>query len=96
MKKETNKIKISPIRQIILPNGFIVRVQNYKEILQEVEKSTLEETISNFQRDLFPEKELEIWENIAKVYQLNTADNPEWTIEEKNEAFGIILKSSVG
>lgn len=44
------------IRQEVLPAGFIERVQKFKEILKEVETTGVEETVSNFQRDLNPEK----------------------------------------
>ncbi|HNY35984.1 MAG TPA: hypothetical protein PLD14_01670 [Candidatus Pacearchaeota archaeon] len=94
-KIKINKIQLSPIRQTILPEGFIVRVQKYKEILKEVEKTSLEETISNFQRDLNPERELAIWENIAYMYQTTNKDYPNLSIEKKKEAFGLILKSSL-
>jgi hypothetical protein len=96
MKKiKIDKIQFSPIRQTILPEGFILRVQKYKEILKEVETTSLEETISNFQRDLNPESELAIWENIAYAYQTTNKNYPNLPIEKKKEAFGFILKSSL-
>jgi hypothetical protein len=101
MKKVMKKVKLSelkmgPVRQDILPEGFIVRVQKYKEILREVETSPLEQAINCFQRDLHPERELQIWENIASAYKLSSKNNPEWTLEEKKEAFGELLLASLG
>lgn len=101
MKKVMKKVKLSelimgPVRQDTLPEGFIARVQKYKEILQEVETSSLEEAINNFQRDWHPEKELLIWENIANTYELSSKNNPNWTLEEKKKAFGELLLASLG
>ena len=67
-----------------------------KEILREVETSPLEQAINCFQRDLHPEKELLIWENISSSYELNAKNNPEWTIAEKEKAFGKLLLASLG
>jgi hypothetical protein len=101
MKKSKMKVRLSelrqgPVRQDILPEGFIVRVQKYKEILREVETSSLEEAINNFQRDWHPERELLIWENIANAYELSSKNNPNWTSEEKKKAFGELLLASLG
>ena len=85
---KTNKLKLSELRpeianRRILPDGFIQRVINYKEKLKEVEGSSLEQTIDNFQRDLNPELELCIWEQIADLYQNKVVKN--WSIERKIE-----------
>lgn len=74
-----------------LPASFITRVQKYKEILKEVETISLEETVANFQRDINPESELIIWENIAKQYKLNVTNNPKWTIADKKKELGRLL-----
>lgn len=91
-----SKIKIGPIRQAVLPEGFILRVQKLKEVLKEVETTSLETTISNFQRDLHPENELAIWEAIAQYYASMTKGNPKLTLPEKKKAFGDILRASLG
>lgn len=95
------QIKISditsgPIRQEVLPEGFIVRVQKFKEILKEVETFSLEETISNFQRDHNPEKELAIWEHIASKYSECLSNNPEMDADQRRQIYSVILKSTMG
>jgi hypothetical protein len=94
-KVKLSEIKMGPIRQVVLPDGFIVRVQKYKEILKEVETSTIEEAISNFQRDLYPETELLIWESIAHCYKIGLETNPKWSIATKKKVFSNILKSTL-
>jgi len=94
-KNKLSELKLGPIRDEILPDGFIFRVQKYKEKIREVEKTSIEETVSNFQRDLYPEEELKIWEKIAKEYQVANKDNPKWTTTEKKEHFGKLLLSTM-
>jgi hypothetical protein len=90
-KIKLSELQISPIRHEKLPDGFIERVQKYKEILREVEKTSLEEDISNFQRDLWPTAELIIWEKIASDYAKDCKNKPEWTLAKKKELFGKLL-----
>lgn len=92
---DIKKIKKSGIRHEQLPDGFIARVQEYKEILKEVETSSLEETITNFQRDLFPESELLLWENIAILYQAQIRENPNSSLERKKQIFRDIFSNFV-
>jgi len=97
MKKiKISDLKISPIRQEVLPKGFIMRVKKMKKILREVETSSLEEAVSNFQRDLCPQKELLIWENIAISYKAISQSNPNLTLKEKRKVFSDILIDSLG
>lgn len=92
---DISSIKKSGIRHEVLPDGFIARVLKYKEILKEVETSSLEETISNFQRDMFPDTELNVWESIATCFDLHCQNNPYWTLEQKKQAFIELLTSSL-
>lgn len=99
---KTKRIKIKDIKvdgtikTPLLPSGFINRVQRFKKILSEVEKTTLEQTINNFQQDQHPERELRIWEEIASSYKDFIEVNPDLTIEEKKEVFSITLRLSMG
>ena len=93
-KVKVSELKLGPIRNEVLPEGFIFRVQRYKEKLKEVETISLEETISNFQRDLHPERELRIWEVIAEQYEAETKANPNWTLKKKKDYLGKLLFST--
>jgi hypothetical protein len=75
MKVKLSQLKPNEIQNPILPKGFIERVIKYKTTLGEVENSTLEEAVSNFQRDAEPEKELKIWEKITEKYQSLIKEN---------------------
>lgn len=89
------ELKLGEIKQEVLPEGFIKRVLDFKEILKEVETSSLEETVSNFQRDLNPENELLIWESIASCFKLSCESNPNWTSKKRKEAFAELLISTM-
>ncbi|OGG41928.1 hypothetical protein A2837_01840 [Candidatus Kaiserbacteria bacterium RIFCSPHIGHO2_01_FULL_46_22] len=92
-KIKLSNLKFGPIRNEVLPEGFILRVQKYKNKLKEVETSSLEETISNFQRDLHPEDELKVWEVIAELYETKARAN--WTNKERKECFKKLLLSTM-
>lgn len=97
--KQVNIKDISPngpIRTPLLPEGFIERVRKFKKILEEVETTTLEHTVLNFQRDNDPEKELRIWEHIADTYQKFINENSNFSLEQKKEALKVILGLSMG
>lgn len=98
MKIKFNDIKIgNTIRTPLLPMGFIERVQEYKKILSEVEKTTIEETILNFQKDDHPEKELVIWEYITSNYQnFMKAHKEDFTLEAKKDVLRVLLGLSAG
>ena len=92
---DMSKIKLSGIRYEVLPEGFVYRIVTFKEALKEVETSSLEETVSNFQRDLSPEGELLIWENIANLYLAEIKKKSDTKLEFKKKMFEKILKSTM-
>jgi hypothetical protein len=95
-KMKVSDIKMSGLRHEKLPEGFIKRVIEYKKILKEVEQTSLEEAVSNFQRDLNPESELVIWEAIANFYQGKLKDYPKASLEDKKEVFKKALLYTMG
>lgn len=99
MQTKTVKIKDinlnSPIQSPLLPNGFIERIRKFKEILAEVETTSLEQTILNFQHDKHPERELIIWEYIASVYEKFTTANPDLNLAEKKDVLAVALNLSM-
>ena len=88
--------KQNVIQNPILPRGFIERVIRYKAVLGEVENSTIEEAVSNFQKDKNPERELKIWEKIAKTYQSFIEKKKISDFAQKQEVFRFILGKSMG
>lgn len=79
-----------------LPADFVYRVKRYKQILNEVDKTNLEETLNAFKRDLYPTRELEIWESIAKYYSDVVKINPKMKLDQKKELFKKALVWTLG
>ena len=96
MKVKLSELKQNEIQNPILPNGFIKRVIDYKAILGDIENSTIEEAVNNFQRDKEPEKELQIWEKITNLYQSFIAENKITDFTQKKDIFRTILGKSMG
>lgn len=93
---ETSDMQEGPIRHSKLSDGFVVRVKNYKQVLAEVETSSIEETLNDFQRDLNPENELRVWEKIASAYQWSVIANAGLTQMGKEDVFAVLLGLSTG
>ena len=98
---ELKKINISDIKQgdvrhAILPDELVERIKKFKELLGDVDKSTLDETIDNFKRDMHPEKEVRIWEHIASVYNAYITEKSITDFATRREIFSIILRLSMG
>jgi hypothetical protein len=94
-----NKIKIFNSKIIsgkedMLPDEFVKRIINYKERLKEVEVTALEDTIKDFNDDMYPEIELCIWENIAEKYEKSIKSLPNLDIEGKKGLFKKLLQES--
>src|SRR6266436_6156283 len=85
-----------PIQDAVLPDDFIDRVRTFKAVLSDVDRTTLEETIDNFKRDMHPEEELAIWERIANTYQLFISHNPTTDLAIRKEIFAVLLGASMG
>ena len=93
---ETKVFKISdlhpgPIRHEELAPDLIDRIKAFKLVLGDVETSSLEATIENFQRDMHPEREVEIWERIANVFQTFTTRHAITEFQTRSDVFGVLL-----
>lgn len=86
-------IQSGPIRHKKLPKLLIERIKQFKTILSEVETTPLDETLNGFKRDMQPEREVQIWEVIAKIYKENT--NETMSLAEKKEIFKNLLLSTM-
>jgi hypothetical protein len=66
-KVRLKKLKEGPIRHHDLPAALLVRIQNIWFATRDFMSVSLEKTIENFQRDLRPQHEVEIWEKIISA-----------------------------
>src|ERR1700692_971332 len=85
-----------PIRHPILPDNFIGRIKRFKEILGDVDASSIEATVDNFKRDAHPENELAIWERIASTFQTFLSHNPTSDPAIRKDIFAVLVGVSMG
>jgi len=93
---ETKKFKVSdlrpgPIRHEDLAPDLVDRIKALKQVLGDVEPSSLEATIENFRRDMHPEREVDIWERIARHYQNFTTKHAITEFQARSDVFGVLL-----
>jgi hypothetical protein len=84
-----------PIRYTPLPHTILYRIARLHAALHDVMPLSLEELIDQFRREQNPEKELIMWEAIARVYTAYT-DRVQLNDDQRIRALRIILGSSVG
>jgi hypothetical protein len=88
-------IEDGPIQHEKLPQELLDRIINFKEILIEVEKTPIDQTIENFKKDTHPESEVEVWEHIARAYHAHTTTQPDITLDKKKEIYKAIFLLSL-
>ena len=82
-----------PIRHDKLDPELVDRIKVFSPIVADLYPQTLEQWIDGFRRDLNPESEVAIWENIANA--LATFDHERnLTIDARREAFALLLQRS--
>ncbi len=82
-----------PIVHDELSDLQISRITAVQRTFAEVDGTPLEKWLEDFQRDRNLDREIEIWEAMAKPYAAFTSQ-PGTTPEMKNEAFGLLLQRS--
>ena len=85
----------SPVVHDTLSQVQIEKIKKIQIAFQEVNPSTLEETIINFKRDQHPDSEIAVWLTMADVYEKFTSIRTSLDIEKKKEAYELILIRSM-
>ncbi|TDW52041.1 poly(ADP-ribose)glycohydrolase PARG [Flavobacterium sp. 270] len=89
-----NELHINTIVHDSLTSEQIEKIKTIHNVFAEVDKSSLEQTITDFKRDLHPESEIEIWLQMANAYEGYLSKNKK-NLEEKKEVFKLILSRSM-
>lgn len=90
---DLNKLTPGPIRHATLTEEQIGRVRRLQQTFSEVDPTPAEEWMEDFKRDLNPDRELEIWENMAAAYQAFTAAKS-LALDAKMEVYQVVLLRS--
>jgi hypothetical protein len=84
-------LKDGPIRHHDLPNSLLIRIQNIWYATRDLMPITLKKSIENFQRDLRPEREVEVWERIISALHIVADITKPDAIEVRQQAFKIFM-----
>jgi hypothetical protein len=77
-----------------LTPGQKARILAFKMMLQEHDKSTLETALRNFESDQHPEREIQIFEHIARVYEAELQARPDADSNQRSLLFLALLSCS--
>ena len=83
-------VKLGPIRHAELPRALIERAKALEPVFADVYPVTHEKWLEGFRRDVHPEREIAIWEQIAVAFTQFTAGRSV-SLEIRREAFALLL-----
>src|SRR5580700_7097165 len=88
---ELADLKDGPIVHPLLSDDLLQRIKAFKQILADVDNTTLDEVIGDFKRDAHPEREIAVWERIAATYTMFLSHNPTDDLATKHDVFSVLL-----
>jgi hypothetical protein len=71
------------------------RIEAFKRVLSEHELTSLEDALANFRRDRTPEREIQVWERIARTYEDELSVRPLAGTAERRLLYRVILARSL-
>jgi hypothetical protein len=83
-----------PIKHAELTETQLDRINRLKQVLAEVDNSSLETWIDNFKRDANPDQELAVWERIAAAYTTYCSQRS-LSLKAKKDVHTILLLRSM-
>ena len=95
--EEAKQLKFGPIRHETFSIDLITRIRLIRAALFEVYPHSFSYWIEGFQRDMHPEDEIHIWEQIASIYSEFVTYKEIVDLQKKKEAFTVVcaLRSAV-
>lgn len=88
-------INLSNVRSFDLPDGLFERAKRVHAILRDTHTMTFERFVDTFRADADPDGEMQVWEEIARIYQAFCDDNPNSSLKDKKEVFTDTLRESL-
>jgi hypothetical protein len=89
-----SKIVKSPVRHDSLTESQIVRIKHIQEVFREVYPLSTGEWIDGFRRDMEPEGEIVLWEELARAYSL-FLNEYNLSMSQKHEVYAVLMKRSM-
>ena len=92
---DPNEIQPGPIQHEKLSDSQLQKIKSIHEVFKEVYPISLEETITNFKRDLNVDREINLWLIMKESFEyVITIKNYE-SVSEKKDAFKLILMRTI-
>jgi hypothetical protein len=91
---DPNAVQQGPVQHVLLPPPLVERIKRVHQIFADVEGTPLEKWLDDFKRDLDPEENVRIWEDMAVAYEKYLAGR-EVPVEIRKEVFGVVLFRSM-
>ncbi|AMV35375.1 hypothetical protein VN12_25015 [Pirellula sp. SH-Sr6A] len=91
---DPNKIQQGPTLHDTLPAELLTRIKAVHETFADVDGTPLEKWIDDFKRDLDPEGNIRVWEDMQVAYN-SYCNQRELPLETRREVFRIVLMRSM-
>lgn len=91
---DPNLIQPGPIQRDTLSDEQMSRIRTLQGVFVEVDGQTVEQWADNFKRDGDPDKELRIWERMAKAYR-TYCDGKQLSAAAKMDVYRVVLLRSM-
>lgn len=91
--EDSNQLHPGPIRHPTLTDAQVQRIKTLQQTFRDVDPMPLEKWLEDFKRDLNPEREIRIYEVMAKAYRDYSAGK-KLTQQAKEDVFQVVLLRS--
>lgn len=95
-KVSTKDLKRGPVQHTTLPQALVTRIQYLHSVFHRYDKMPLKTWLENFQRDLRPEREIVIWEAMARAHNAFAEKHPGLDDDAMFEVYSVLLRCSMG
>jgi hypothetical protein len=91
---DPNEIQYGPVLHKTLPDELLARIKAVHETFADVDGTPLDKWIDDFKRDLDPEGNVKIWEDMQVAYNAYCGDR-ELPLATRKEVYKIVLMRSM-
>ena len=91
---DPKSIQPGPLQRDILSDEQMARIRTLQATFVEVDGQAVEQWVDSFKRDADPDKELRVWERMAKAY-LAYCGGKSLSPAAKNDAYQVVLLRSM-
>jgi hypothetical protein len=92
-KVEPSQLQPGPIRHEELSPDLVARITKLHDTFQEVDPTPVSKWIDDFKRDQHPEREIEIYEGMARAYAAFCRGRA-LSVDAKREVYGVVIQRS--